>query len=265
MLAELFDKIGVQAVKANGPHVLTPKAEPEFRYGVLDKDGNIDWREAEPQPRQHKASDLATIARFVSDHSDHAEVDGVELGPVVWYSRSGVVALLKDDQRRDRVAILLNPSPQMVTLSDLAGKEPWHDHPGFVRLLRIKLADTLSLAGNLVDIVRQVKFNVTTDGQSRVGHGKASIGKSIESELVGTGAVPETVTLTVQVFDGHPWRANVSCAIEIDSASQKFQLLPFPGAIEKALRDGEASLAADLGQALADAQAIDVPVYYGVP
>jgi hypothetical protein len=137
------------------------------------------------------------------------------------------------------------------------------DQKAFIKLLRIDLAGCLGPAGNLLDVVRQVKFKQHQSGEGVIQHGKASVGRAIQSELTGAGTIPEEATLDVPVFAGPLARRRyrVDCAIEVDPATEKFQLIPFPGAVEAAICAAEKEVGVDLETAVASEAAI----YYGTP
>jgi hypothetical protein len=255
MLKEFVDAIGQQAVKAHGPHWFKPPQEPEHTYCVVLPDGKISQVDAEPKPRAHTAGDLATVAAFAIKYAD---------GAAIWYSRYGVTCLTDDQTRRDLVSMPLSFSPQILRLVELEKNRPAIKQAEFIRLLRITFAGCLGQAGNLLEVVRKIRFTVNTGGGSEIRQGKVSIGKTLEAELSGAAALPEYVVLDVPVFEAGAmaWQFEVQCALEADAQTETFQLIPLPGCVEGALTQGEQKLASEIGRLLGDSQ---VPVYYGTP
>ena len=253
MLKEFIDCISERAVKAAGPFVTPVAAEPEHVY-LLNGVRQI----AEPRPRDHKAMSLQTIVAFaMRDVDSH---DGNP--PATWYSRSGVVLLLSDTTRRDRVTLALDYSPQLKRLQALEAQPKPFGQRELIFMLRTTFAHCLAPAGNILDVLRCVKWRSKAAADATVQHGKTSIGKTLEQELTGTGALPEYLTLDVPIFaSGFPaLRGNVELALEPDAATETFQLLPLPGSIETAIADAEARIGAELRAALGEGAAI----YYGM-
>jgi hypothetical protein len=152
----------------------------------------------------------------------------------------------------------------LLALTDLAVEakgRPSYKQADFVRLLRITFAGCLGPAGNLLEIVRKIQFRVNQAGRSEVQHGKASIGKSLEAELTGAGALPEEVVFQVPIFEsGFQDLEMVGCALEVDPQTETFQLIPYPRSIEEALSVAEERLGAELTASLEG-----VRVFHGVP
>jgi hypothetical protein len=79
------------------------------------------------------------------------------------------------------------------------------------------------------------KFSSAADGAGSIQHSRESIGRSINAAVTGEAALPEDVWLTVPVFENHPFRARIACALEIMPQDQTFQLLPFPLEVQQAM------------------------------
>lgn len=263
MLKELFDRV-VGMAQANLKHdILRPPAEPEHVYLVAAPDGSLSRHEAEPPPRRHEARSLATVVDFVQ------EFHGGEAGQkvAVWFDRGGVTALLDDDTRRDRVTMPLTLTAPMQVLKGLNPQTDF-EQKALIRLLRMQLGDCLP-DGSFLACVRKLKFRSTQDGQSVVEVGKSSIGRTLEAEVSGAGTFPEEVTLYPQVWNELNVRSAVRCVVDAEPTNQRFQLVPAPGEIERALRHAEDELRDMIGRLLDDAglAAGDDAVvpYYGRP
>lgn len=227
-----------------------PCAEPGHIYYVANGEDGWERVEAEPQPRKHTTTSLETLVAIAKEqmasYQEPQDPEEPARGPVVfWVSRNGVVCLLDDQTRRDRVDFSLHLSKQMELLGQLEGRQNWMSQTDFVRLLRISLAGTL-VSPELLTAVRRVKFRQAVSGERVVEHGKSSLGRSIESELTGSGILPEEVRLCVRIWDELPEMSTINCALEIDSATEKFFLVPLPGELELAIQRGEASVYARL-------------------
>jgi len=265
MLKEFFESLWTKAQWSMRPAEVTLSREPGHRYAIAHADGKLEYREAEPQPRQHKAGDLTAIIDWAKKSHGDTECDDE---PIIWFSREAVTLFLHDGTRRDVVKLLLQFHPQLKTLQMCEAKPEWLDQKPFISFLRIKLADCIREDSEgdvigLIETLRRIKFRKNEQGHSEIAHSKASIGRALECELTGVGVIPERIAVTVPIFAGplHFLAHPVNCAIEVDAASEKFQLVPLPGEVENAVCLAEADIGRELAEALAD----KVPVYYGTP
>lgn len=233
MFKEAIETLADLAVKAKAPKIIRDAAEPAHHYWTVDGMGNMKKEIAAPHPRDHKAQDLESVVDFCN----------VE-GSRIWYSRNGVIGLIVDEERRDKVSLKLTYTPQLLTLLDIERqKYPEYDQKSFLKLLRIALHDCLGSAPDLVDSIRAVKFELNSEAQGRVGHKEESLGRSMKAKLTGDTDVPEFVELTVPIFANLPGKhERVKCAIDISLEKQQFRLIPLPGELENALREGEAGV-----------------------
>ncbi len=265
MLKEFLDRVVELGAKGSLARVFKCDAEPPHIYYLENSDGHVSRVCAEATPRAHSASDLSAIVQF-------AVLANVEGNPEIWYSRERVQVFWDANARRDKVFLPMGLSQQVRLLLEL--QRPPHRNFGqkdFVKLLRISLNG--AAGPGLINAVRQVKFRVDSQGASEVQHGKSSIGKQLRAELTGEGTIPDEVTLEVPVFEGYlAWKLfQVRCAIEIDAGNESFQLIPFPGEVERAIRQAEECLGQLLRDRLTEAQDLqgptedDIPVLYGTP
>lgn len=260
MLQEALEYLVQQGRDAREP-IVTTDAEPKHVYFERQADGSLVRKEAAPGYRAHRASDLTAIAEKAKLAFEAAEV------PEVWYSRNGVTLFL-DDNRRDRVDLPLSLSKPLVQLIELQTRGGAMRQEQLLKMLRITFRDCLATAGNLVNVVRKVQFGVNQSGESELQHGKQSVGKKLTAELTGTDILPEFFTLTVPVFENPAFASasyGVECALEPDPQTQTFQVIPIPGRIEKAVAEGERRLGIMIGEALAEAGADSVAVFFGTP
>lgn len=129
----------------------------------------------------------------------------------------------------------------------------------FVRLMRITLR-RCQPEGQLLQILRALKFSASTDGGVEIRQGKESMGKSIRAEVSADMAIPEETTLTVRLWDNHHAALVIGCAIEVFPAEQYFKLTPFPGELARLVESGLASL-----QAMFAERVPEIAAYRGRP
>lgn len=254
MLAEFVSKLSELAVKAAGPQLMTVDAEPDHVYVLPKADGTVVKHHAEPSPRDHKALSPEALAEYVNSGRGNIGLQGV------WYSRAGVVALLSED-RRERITFALALSAQLQTLQGLESKRQPMAQGAFVKLLRIQLHDCLSLCPDFLPSVRSARFAKSDQGVATVGHGKASMGRTVEAAWEGQAATPETVPLSVPIFYNlRVTPQTIACAVDIDPGAETLCLIPLAGEIERAVQAAEAKLGERLAELCGETLLI-----YGTP
>lgn len=253
MLKDIFETVWSKALQTKARQFLESPTGDKNVFYELQGDGSYLKVKADPAPRCHTVANLETlVALIVGTPPDRAEV---------WFDRKGVVAILDSTYRRDKAVMPLEMSPQMQLLIDLEKSKAAFSQKDLIRWMRVHFADCLGLCGNIISLIRTVKFVVDQSGESEIGHGKSSVGKSLKSELTSTDKLPETLTFTVPVFKrGFRFMAQVVLVLEIDVSNQHFYLLPKTGAIEAAITEGEAALGGHLANATKPC-----PVYNGNP
>lgn len=254
MLKELLDSI-VQLGRES-QNVQTVK---EFRDGTTryrKPDGSLVEMQSPPDPRAHKALDLSAIVEFALENVGDS---------VIWYNRSAVVCLINDETRRDRVTLEMAYSPQMRLLMQLEQNPKQFTQSELVLILRTTFNGCYQdeISKSLLPAVRAVTFTKNSEGESTVDHGKASIGKKLTEKVTGAVAIPEYVTLKVPVFaNAFDFTRQIRCAVEIDVSKERFQLIPLPLEIEKAISASEASIAEDIAELIGE---VETPIRYGSP
>lgn len=254
MLADFVEYISRQAVNAAGSRILQETVEPDHIYLLQGPDGKVERHEAAPAPRQHKASGLAAVCEFAGNN------DGKSC---IWYSRIGVVCLMDDSNRRDRVSLPLTLSPQIDSLLFIEKTRPWLSHKELINLLKITFADCLGPAGELLSIVKNIRFKSGSEVDSQLAPHGRSLGSKIEAQVTGPHSLPDEVAFSVPIFLGavESWQT-VTLAFDSDAATQKFQLVPLPRSIERAITFAERQIETEIAEGL---DGTEVPVYYGCP
>lgn len=250
MLTEALESLAAQAVQAQEAREL--KLPGDGRVTYVDQGGTLTKYDVSPPLRSHRVDSVDDLIAAAKKWNK---------SPVVWLNGDSIVLLPDDADRRDKVSLPLVKSHQFATLVRL-GKEPMLDQQGLVRLLRIDLQGAAGRA-DLLAVVRKIKWRQSSAGDASIQHGSESLGKSIEAEVSGAGAIPEQVLVSCPVYQNHgerEFKVSILCDLEIDAASQKFRFRPLPDEIERvtdAALDGIRSRIAD---ALPD-----TAMFYGTP
>lgn len=251
MLKELLDAVVELGREADEVQIVR-----EFKDGTIhyrEPGGSIEELKIPPDPRGHKALDLSAIIEFASNHADSA----------IWYSRCGVVCLIDDETRRDRVTLDLSFSPQLRLLIALEQNPKAYTQAELVLMLRTTLAGCFAddASGQLLPAIRAVKFTRNSEGESAIDHGKASIGKKLTEQATGAVAIPEVVTFRVPIFArAFAFVGRIKCAVDIDASTETFKLIPLPLEIEHAISAAEIEIRKTLEEA-----GTETPIRYGTP
>ena len=230
---ELLQDTAVRASKASELELPVSFKPTHIEY-VAKPDGTVEKLTAEPYARLHGFETLAALIAFAQAVLDGKHGAGTK--PVVWYSRESVAVIVDDAIRRDRGILPLRFTPQLQVLDNGDSSAP-QQQADFVRFLRIQLDGTLPPDSNFLSIVREIKFGNAMDGHGTINHGKESMGKEINAHVLGTGAIPKTITLLVRIFDSpdicyvHP----IKCAVDVLVHEQMFRLVPLPMQIPDAV------------------------------
>lgn len=228
MLQEIYNAIRNDALRQKDVVSFDPHVWLSYR----DTNGNVLFREPNVDPRDHVARDIPTIGRFAALNSNGA----------VWYDHEGIEFLVDDANRRDTVTLAFSKSEPFAKLADLGSKRAAMTQKDLVRMLAFTFRGCVS--ADFVRSVRSVKWSSSSEGQSTVDRGKASLGKQISSKIEGIVDLPDEVVVTVPVYkDGaFLFTHAVSCFFEADPDTQTFVLYPYPGQIEAAIDAAEEAL-----------------------
>jgi hypothetical protein len=266
MLDTLFAAVCKLAVEGAQAKLLPVPNGPKHQFLVQHPNGTLELEEAQPNPRQHVAGSLPTLIalarKFGLAQVGDPAVAAANGNVSVWYSRTGVVALLDDATRRDTVTYPLTLSPQLALLQSLDQKPLRMDQKQAIKFLRIDLEGCLARADGLLAIVRKLKWTAGKQSDAELEHARTSVSRSTQAEVSGASALPEGVSVEVPLFQGNcvGKKARVQLAIDVDPVAETFQFIPLPGQVEDAILMGEGWLGELLTAGLGE-----VPCYHGRP
>lgn len=251
MLQEAIEHIGTMATDAASPKITPIPNDPT--QVLLSIKGVYEKHQLPPATRKHTVRTLDDMI-LITERAE--SVWGGK--PVLWHDRASVVLIVDDGERRDLVTMPLQISETYATVEGLARRT--FSQKEFVQLLRVSLRGCV-LDGNLLPAVRALKFQTNSSGSSQIKHGQESMGREIESQIVGADAIPEEVTLQTRVYNNPDvqYMAKVTCALDIDLESQKFTLRPMPDQLEEAVQGAQNEVRTRLEELK------DVQSFYGTP
>jgi hypothetical protein len=203
--------------------------EPDDVYFVInEKTGEAIRRVAEPAPKRMEVFDTSSIIELAKKPDAQ-----------ILYSTE-IIQVRHSEQSPDaftRVLTHVMKLPRTAPFSALLtieGKQ-FGQRP-FWNLLRTVFFE--GLTADQIAIFKNVRWSEGGNVQQQVGHVKESLGKSYTSDVIGEGAIPEYLNLSVPVFDNREVRQRrypVLCAVDCDPQTQSFRLVPVAGALSRAL------------------------------
>lgn len=229
---------------AKGYRYFKPAAEAPDVYYLAPPGGPAQCMIATPWPRRYVTH---TLTGFV----DAVGVFRHDRPATVFYAQGQFVCVWDENgQRRDTVSMKFHITHAFEVLEALATTRTYRDQKKFLHLLRIDLSPSFPL--NLIDAVRALRFGEKREGESTLKTQTETLGRRIERSVSGAAEFPDSVTLTVPVFeeDANADGFDIRCALDINLEEATFALIPIPGQLSTALRLADERLLVDLRSAL---------------
>lgn len=259
-LSDAIDNLKTMAVEATELQKIETK-DPRRLTFVVPKDGSVKVFELPPPPRAHRVHTLSDLIKFSNAAASHHVSPAA---PVVWHEHGGVLLTLNDGDRRDTVSLNLIQGRQFTVIKGLVSAEGLNQGQ-LVKLLKRDLRDTVveQSAGDLITKLAEIRFRSTDDLAGNVQRRRESIDANVVHELANVEAIPETVVLSVPVYDNPDLREStvvtIGMSLDIDLEDRHFVFKPLPGELENAVHAAQHVVRERLEKELADG----TPVYYG--
>jgi hypothetical protein len=235
MLVETINKVEELVTKGQRAQLLPCPAMPKDRVLIEKRPGEVEGYDIPRGAVVDRAFGLAGLCAQVLTAGEGAA--GVYVGHdkirVVW-----------DEDRRDSIEMALPWSEPFALLAKpeaLAGLT----QRDLIWLLRSTFKGAFA-PPELLPTVRSVKFTSAGQAESDIQHGRESLGRKVDAEITGAGAIPEEVIFRVPVYSdmvddaGNHFTASVACALDIDLEKQRFTLKPLPDEVAVAKREANA-------------------------
>lgn len=280
MLAEALNTFVELVRKSQDCQIVNLEAEPDDVYGILNRQtGEVERREAEPEPRYHQLYTLddfvAAVKWFRRDRRpgpDEVTEEGRSFAsdtvglPSVFCGRGAVRAVLDEpDPRREGAYMLLERSPEFSFLDphgaavsgsdDQAFSHP-REHAAFINMLRIDLGQAVDPADLLA--FRNMEIETAAERESDQQPGRQALSTRVQRQLLAGGKeIPEEITLSLFVYrdlvePAEELRQKVRVAVIIDLEARTFTMRPICGELERAQRDTDAWVRTYLEKELGD-------------
>lgn len=197
-------------------------------------DGQVELLDNPETRRRTEVNSLDSFIDAVNYWHTRPFGDDENWRPVVYVGRDRLICVL-DDAGLERYTInfelMVNPWFECA----MEKKFEWMNQQQFVRLLRTVLADAVE--PNILPLVRSVEFKVRGENRGTVEHGRESLGRSVERAVASVEQIPERVIVHLKPFDNLNFSVGVPMIVDVDLASERFQLFPVGNAIEFGLQE----------------------------
>ncbi|MDE2100903.1 MAG: hypothetical protein KGL39_26895 [Patescibacteria group bacterium] len=252
MLKEFLDALTKLVLKGHNENIVTIPGEPDYIYGLM-ANGRLEKVKADPPLRNHTAGDLRTIVAFAKRVLNQESGGDGESGqvPAIWYDRTGVVCLLDDEDRRERVTLPLKFHPQLELMMELERYEAPMDTDYFLNLCCHRLAGCLLSNSKLTAMLDILEKNPTLMARKEA--------------WAKIQAKQDELYLYIPIFTNRSLVniAAVKCSFVVEVHEEEglyFLLRPLPGAIEEAIHEAEKYIGDQIRADISE----DV-VFYGRP
>lgn len=274
--SDSIQKIADMAKVATGlqtaPHVMSVPGQAKHLVRIWDPHTKtLTLEELAPEKRDYKAASIQSligvIGEFAPKGPEGQPDPASTLDVWAWVNKGNVVVQIhQSGDRRERITLNLQRSDAFKAIETL-GKGGQVNQRTLLDYLRTQI--NCPHTPDLLPLVKRLKFNVSTAGDSTVGNGRESMGKRLEAEVAGLdgGSMPELVTFEVPLYDdlfdekGEVIRRSIECSFDVNTVEQSFALKPRAGEIEKALRELDQYLIDQIKFGVASS----VRVFRGVP
>lgn len=230
---EELDDIGQQIERLTRESIKTSTLNapgPTGWYYLVDPQGKAELQLAKPPWHNECLESPKAIEEFIADGIKKQKF----ADPAIFYGIKGVVLYYDRNDRRDIASCPLPFSTQYCTLRDRNGQ--YMTQKDFIRMLRVTFHNSLA-DGGLLNILSKIRWEQNANGSSEMTHGKESLGRQLIASVQGIDVVPDELTVVVPMFENHPYRASIKCAIDINVEARTFSLTPYPQEIQNAFEN----------------------------
>lgn len=220
-IKEALEFLAQQAVLSQR-NTFRPDSEPEDTYFLRGADGKYERMQAEPDPRDYVASAFEDFVELIKSSRGNATKTLVMVGA------RGVVGLLDEVQRRERVTFLLRPTMGFLTVKECEKRRPLGQRE-FVSMMRVELNGCVDPI--LIAAFKHIRFEKSSDGEQQISNSNKAISSKIQMKLAAGGAdIPEEITLDLAVYEEFPTiKKAVRCVVETCIEEGTFTLIPVAG------------------------------------
>lgn len=229
MLADLMTWLRNAAEKRGDLRLQPVPGNPTQIIGVLD--GQRFDVELQPRERMHTLHSLESLVAMAADEQIAAGPAGRE----VYVGEERIVMVLDRGDRRELAVMPLEGSDRWRILWKHNCDPVAYSVAEFDRLLRygLRCEETLALS----KLTGHLDFARQTGASAGAGHGKESLGRSVEARVQKADQIPEVFRIPVQPFveDGVNRTVQVEMGLFLNPGQERIELQVMPGELDKAI------------------------------
>lgn len=247
MISEAIETIKDLAIRSKDVEIIPiDKNNPSTVYVYKYADGSITEYTTATPPRSHRLTTIPSFAAAFASYGSKASS--------VFVCLTDVVAVLDDEAyRQSRLTLPVAPSPVFQTVANMTGPASQKQLLGILRhdLRPCDIApDTLEVA------VANLRWEFHDVTESAIGTVKSTMGRNVNAEVKGEGAIPLEITITFHPFPALAEQietlVSVDCSVSIDAEAKAITVRALPGQIDLAKAAAVESLRACIAKAIND-------------
>lgn len=256
MLVDALTFLANQTRKSMSPVFLKDPDSRLYMWLCDPVSGNMSQVPIDQPPRSWTMTSISSFCDLANDPTIATS------SARIFVSDKEVTLLCDDDDRAQVVNMPLIPDPRFELLRQFAKATSAMDHREFMQVIRRQFGN--AFPADVAARLRRVDSAASSRVQSEAGKGRDRGIREFISEVSGAEDLPDTVTISVPVFqvEGYSPQYGIVCSLDVVMEHDKpmFLLFPQPGALLAATSAAQRDLATVLRQAVAD-----VPVLIGTP
>lgn len=174
----------------------------------------------------------ASVQQSNLDDDEEAPRDG----GVVYIGEDQITYAFDFEDRRDRASVPLVTSKPWDWLVKADNDQiSLMSQRDVIRTIRLTFGGALPPGSTFLSLLRNINFTNNAGAQANIQHGNHSLGKQTLNEVRGVADLPEDVAFNVQVFENFNYTVTVQCVFEIYPDTQKFEIVPYPNQLQRAM------------------------------
>jgi hypothetical protein len=221
---------------------------------LTTKDGSKEIKKPFPV-RSHS---VETLPGFIAAAAKWGEKG------VVWHTEDGLLLTCSDEEyRRDLVSLALKQSPEFELLRVLEAQKDKNQMTQRELLKMLTRQLERCVPNSVVSAIRVITFNRGASGRAAIDHGKETLGHTIEAQVNSTENLPEQFLATIPIYDLAEFSipVDIKLYLDVNVETQGFVCYPAPGALDRAVRNMQATIHERLEKDLPKGY----PVFQGEP
>lgn len=217
--------------------------------------GKLHTIEHERPPRAHKAHSVDALVAHATEHS------------AVWHHGDAVKLVVDNREESHRHDVVAWALTRTEAWAEAVRQRDGMKQAELIELMTGALRKPViesPQATAVLDRIRALKFSTTDDEDQQRTKGSASMGREIQSKVVGADNIPEDFTIAVRRWAELDVVETIELCVAVDPERRLIRLRATRDEVAAVEESAQAKLGAYLSQKLNDA-GTGTPVYAGEP